>query len=301
MRAWVVGNTALDEYFSVPALPSAGESLRADLVQRCLGGKGANQAIVLARCGIDTTFLTVIGDDDDGRTLYDTLAAEPLKFTNLKAGVEVSDQSLICVNPSGENTILSTTAAARSIDAASAISAMAAAQASDWLVLQGNMSFDTTAALLRHARDLGLTCAFNPSPINTAFGELLPMSDCVFVNAVEARAFTGVEHREAVRHLLDSGVRCPVVTHGDKGVAYCYQDALHVQTSTPVCNVVDTTAAGDTLMATAIASAMHRQCVIDHQALRIASRAAAISVGRFGAYTALPTHDELMSIFEFDN
>src|SRR5690606_19761363 len=52
MRAYVIGNVTIDETIAVAALPEAGASILGTGQSRDLGGKGANQAVVMARCGL---------------------------------------------------------------------------------------------------------------------------------------------------------------------------------------------------------------------------------------------------------
>ena len=52
MRAFVIGNVALDEAVTVDDLPAFGASIHGKAGQTDLGGKGANQAIVLGRAGL---------------------------------------------------------------------------------------------------------------------------------------------------------------------------------------------------------------------------------------------------------
>ena len=55
MRAYVIGNVTIDETLAVNEMPQAGASIFGSQRSRDLGGKGANQAIVLGRCGLPTS------------------------------------------------------------------------------------------------------------------------------------------------------------------------------------------------------------------------------------------------------
>jgi ribokinase len=64
------------------------------------------------------------------------------------------------------------------------------------------------------------------------------------------------------------------------------------------CPVVDTTGAGDTFMATALASAALRGTALDRMAIEHASRASAVTVSRPGTQSAFPTAEELAAILD---
>jgi len=105
MRAYVIGNATIDESFALPALPLPGESTKAKAVDRCLGGKGANQAVILSRCGVDTTFITATADDPRGKEIRQLLYDEPLTTRFVHSDTAVSDQSILLSRPDGENAV----------------------------------------------------------------------------------------------------------------------------------------------------------------------------------------------------
>ncbi|MGB3408119.1 MAG: PfkB family carbohydrate kinase [Jannaschia sp.] len=63
MKVFVVGNIALDQTLAVDRIPFEGESVFGRHVSSDLGGKGTNQAIVLARCGVETVLVAGLGTD----------------------------------------------------------------------------------------------------------------------------------------------------------------------------------------------------------------------------------------------
>ena len=63
MKVFVVGNIAMDQTLAVDRMPIEGESIFGSKISSDLGGKGTNQAIVLARCGIPTILIAAIGTD----------------------------------------------------------------------------------------------------------------------------------------------------------------------------------------------------------------------------------------------
>ena len=77
-RAFVIGNVAIDEVFRMDRLPQSGESVLGGMRHVGLGGKGANQAIALARAGVDTMLVAAVGIDAHAELLRRRLATEPV-------------------------------------------------------------------------------------------------------------------------------------------------------------------------------------------------------------------------------
>ncbi len=289
MRAFVIGNVALDEAVTVADLPAFGSSIHGQAGQTDLGGKGANQAIVLGRSGLPCHFCAAVGEDSRAEDIRSRLATEGLETNLVTISGVASDFSIILRNPSGDNAVITTNAAASGLTPDAAGAALAGATTGDLLVLQGNLSAETTAAALRHARRVGMQIALNPSPLRPFFAALWSMVDIAFVNESEAATLGGTTA------LLDAGVRQVVLTLGPKGARLV---TVTGDTRVPAqpCAVVDTTGAGDCFMAAALASAALRGVALDPRALRHAAEAAAITVSRPGTGAAFPTRDELDAI-----
>lgn len=294
MHAYVLGNVTVDETISVAALPSAGASIHGRPMSNDLGGKGANQAVVMARCGQPTTFVSAIGEDARGRTIRERLAGEPVGARLIEVGGS-SDFSVVLTTPDGENAIVTTADAAGRLTLADALRALSGAEAGDLAVLQGNLGESVTRGLLEHARARGMATAFNPSPLRSFFTELWPLVDVVFLNRGEAWTLTGAEGETAAQRLVAAGVRRVVLTIGRDG-ALLVGPAGTVHVPPEPAQAIDTTGAGDAFMATALASAALRRTSVDRRAVGHAATAAAITVGRWGTCAAFPSGRELAAI-----
>jgi ribokinase len=295
MRAFVIGNIALDETYSISALPEAGASIFGEQASRSLGGKGCNQAIVLSRCGVETTLVAAVGMDDRAIAIGRALTRERLIPNLIPVDSPTSDISIILTTPDGENSIITTRSAAAALDENAALDALGDAVSGDLLVLQGNLSEETTLAILNAARSKGLNTAFNPSPLQPWFASVLPLVDIAVLNRIEAEVLTGENGAEAGAFLLRAGVGLVIVTLGGQGCVLVSNDSATEVPAAPAA-IVDTTGAGDCFTGVALASAMLRGVAVDVRALEDASRAAAITVGRRGTQDAFPSHEELMAI-----
>jgi ribokinase len=76
MDVAVVGQVARDLVLLVDELPEAGTSMRVRQRRETLGGRGANQAVSLARLGATVALVGVVGDDDFAARVLDWARAD---------------------------------------------------------------------------------------------------------------------------------------------------------------------------------------------------------------------------------
>ncbi|WP_405422869.1 PfkB family carbohydrate kinase [Pantoea stewartii] len=285
MRVYVAGNITVDETWSVTDIPAKGASVHGYHRSQDIGGKGANQAIVLSRCGIETVLLAATGHDSKGNWIRQQLIHEPVTLLPAQPVAALSDTSLILNSADGDNAIITSTAAAEALDIATLSHHLAGARPGDLLVQQGNFSPGKTHALFSLAKSLGLITVFNPSPVNAGFHACWPQVDIAVVNQHEAQQFA------------PGAVKTLVVTHGSAG-AWLIQGEQRTFCPAQVASAVDTTGAGDTFLAVMLASALLRGGEIDKLALTHASKAAALTVSRHGTRQAFPTAEELAALLQ---
>ena len=296
MRAYVVGNVAMDQTFEVDALPQEGQSILGTQRSSELGGKGANQAIVLARCGVPVTFIGGVGDDAQADKLRQRLTQEPLdaRFATLPG--LATDLSIVMAEPCGGNIIVTTVDCARALDVATVMPVLDEASPGDFMVLQGNLSPRVTEELFDVAHRKGLKVVFNPSPAEAAFQPLLARAAMVFVNEAEAQTYTGHSGEKAVRALLSMGSRTVVLTRGAQGALLGLPSGSIEEIAAHPCDVVDTTGAGDTFQSVVLAAVMLAGGPVSRRALEVAAKAAGITISRFGTVSALPSRQDLASL-----
>lgn len=292
----VLGNAVIDEAMTVDLWPAPGQTVIVGAPRRDLGGKGANQALMLARAGAPVRFVAPVGRDAEGDWIADTLRRAGLPQAELWRTGGTTDRSLIFVSREGENAIASTTEAARSIDAAAARDVVRGLAPGDVLVLQGNLTLSATRAALEAARSRGVRTVFNPSPIQAGFGDLLGLVDLLVLNESEAAALSGgAATADAAAALRDVGAGAVVLTLGARGAIFT-SEAGHGHLPALAVEVVDTTGAGDAFAGVLVAGVYQRGLGLE-AAIRAATAAAALTVQRQGTLAAFPSVDEVAAIW----
>lgn len=292
----VLGNATIDEAMAVEAWPAPGQTVVVGPPARDLGGKGANQALVLARSGAPVRFVAPIGRDAEGDWVTSRLSEAGLDTSSLIRVDAPTDRSLIFVARDGENAIASTVAAARSIDPAAARAVLAGLGAGDALLLQGNLTGEATVAALEEARARGVATVLNPSPMQPGFAAMLPLVDLLVLNESEGAQLGGSGEPETIAtDLAARSGGLVVLTLGARGAIVRGPD-FRAAVPARAVPVVDTTGAGDTFAGVLVGALWHRRLPIA-AAVAAASIAASLTVQRKGTLAAFPSRAEVDSIF----
>ncbi|MEM6711029.1 MAG: PfkB family carbohydrate kinase [Pseudomonadota bacterium] len=307
MRAYVIGNAVVDETYLVGSLPKEGESIHAVPRSRDVGGKGANQAVVLARAGVDVTLIAGLGEDARAETVRARLAKEPMDVRFVTVPGAATDMSVVMTTSIGGNAIITTNECAQTLDAPTIVPVLEEAVPGDVMVLQGNLSAATTIQLFDIADNRGMPVMFNPSPVQPAFADLLRRAAMVFVNEAEAAAFCIPARGSAGQSKARTG---PIIvtTMGERGAMFAghFEGAYEVSVPAKACPVIDSTGAGDTFQSAVLAALIRvgriSPLVVDNGLLRwagqVGAAAAATSISRHGTLSALPKTAELKALLD---
>ncbi len=291
----VIGNAAIDTILHIDRFPRPGETIVARELAEDLGGKGANQAIVIARCGVPVRLAAALGDDAAGVRIRRSLQAEDVATDSLAAFGGATDRCLIMVDAAGENMIVSLIDAARAFDPAADARLAESIAPGDWVLMQGNLRPAVTRAGLALARRRGAATALNPSPTYPAAEYDWSLVDLVVVNRGEAAELGGHEDPFAsARALRKMGAGGVALTLGEQGVVLVTADG-DVRSEAPAVAAVDTVGAGDVFCGALIAARAAGRTWSG--SLRIAVEAAAIAVTRRGVLASFPTRAEMAGLF----
>lgn len=296
MTILVIGNATVDLSFEVDCLPRPGETLLARSRMIDAGGKGLNQAIVAHRAGAGVAYVAAIGEDQEGEIVSRRLLDEEMDIAHLLRRKGATDQSIIYLDPKGENSIVSTAAMAASLGTLDAEAPLSALEPGDLLLMQGNLSQETTQGCLARARRQGARTLLNPAPIAFDYAGLWPLVDVAIVNEIEGRILAGVQSpSQAAPHLLALGAGAVIVTLGAAGALLVTREGVQ-PVPAPAVQVVDTAGAGDVFCGVLAASLHQGGRLAD--AVPAAVAAASLAVTRRGTSSAFPTAAELADLAE---
>lgn len=288
-RVCVAGNAALDLLLRVERLPLAGETALALRTSQDFGGKGANQAVMASRAGAVVQLFAALGNDADAGRVLAHLAREGIDTQYMERLACPTDLSIVTVDATGENTIVTRDDASASYAPSPAL-LVDATREGDWVVLQGNLDQHVTAALLRAAHVAGRHTLFNPGPVRFDCRPFLGSVDVLVVNRVEAAQLTQLDvPADAAKALVAGGARTVFVTLGAGGVLWCDSERLVHEPALPA-DAIDTVGAGDAFCGALVATLA--QGLTMAVALRRAQAAATLTVTRSGSQASFPTRAE---------
>ena len=293
MKALCFGSLNIDLTYQVPHFLQPGETLASLSLQTFPGGKGLNQAVALARGGLDTWIAGAIGAD--GRFLMDILEEAGVHTEQLMLLKETrTGEAIIQRTPDGENAILLYSGANHCISEDMLRRALEPFGEGDLLLIQNEIN--GVPDIIRAAHEKGMTVALNASPVTE---ELLNLPkgqiDILLVNETEAAQLLSMPAGADMEALL-AGMETAypeahvVVTAGAAGAWVLRHGHRHFQPAVPV-TAVDTTCAGDTFTGFYLGSIMRGETAAE--AARRAALAAALCVTRDGASPSIPTQAEL--------
>lgn len=305
--AFVVGSLNADLVLQVPLLPVAGETLLVTAVGRLVGGKGANQAIAMARLGVDVAMVGCIGDDADGAALRAGLTSAGVRTEGVVTSPDrPSGLAVITVDDAGRNCICVVQGANQDVSAIAVQESVRAARP-DVVITQLEIPEHVALAAMRAGREADSLTILNAAPAHPLVARMLEHVDVLVVNETEAAALAGSGSdagiafgtREAARiavRLLELGPRLVVVTLGADGCLAATIDGVS-WVAAMVAKVVDTTGAGDCFVA-ALATALVEGRAND-EAARFATAAAGIAVTRRGAQQGMPIRAEVDGAYAY--
>ena len=293
----VLGSTNTDMVITEKKIPVPGETVSGGKFLMNPGGKGANQAVAVARLSAKKgacVFLAKVGDDLFGRETAARLRKDGIVPRLVVDKKEPSGTALILVDAKGQNVISVALGANGTLSPKDVAPFRKDIKGAAALVMQLETPLETVAWAAKVAHDAGVPVILNPAPAQKLPKSLYPLVDWITPNETEAEILTGVKvvdatsAAKAVGVLKKRGVGHVVITMGSKG-AYC-GDCNKVYPCRKV-KAVDCVAAGDTFIgAFAVALAEGKTCA---EAIAFAQKASAISVTRPGAQSSVPYRKEL--------
>lgn len=305
----IVGSLNMDQVVYVERLPTLGETLLGTGSVRLIpGGKGANQAVTMARLGATVKMAGRVGSDSFGTCLLQALQADKVDHSLITIDEqEASGVAFIFLSPQGENAIVVAAGAnghvgKDPVQMAQILAALPGAQA---LVLQMEIPVETVQSLAAAGHQAGVPVMLNLAPVQALPLETLRQLEVLIVNETEACFLRDLlanarQPGSEIKHLSDAsrlalslhaqGITNVVITLGAEGAILASQGkTIHV--AAPHVNVVDTTAAGDCFAGALTVALTEGQEIT--RALRFAVFASALKVTKFGAQPGLPTRAEV--------
>ena len=296
----VIGSINTDMVARTPRFPAPGESIIGSVFRTEFGGKGANQAIALARLGAKVCMAGKVGDDLFGKKYLEHLIEEKVNVDCVAVETgETTGVADIWVADSGENSIISIPGANAKCDLDWLNAALERLSDCDIFLLQLEIPHETVGAALKKLREMGKTVILDPAPAVPLPAEWLACADYITPNETELEILTGDLPKNAtiearIRRLVGESNRMVIHKRGAEGAFIGTKDGVLPVSGFKV-KAVDTTAAGDTFNA-GLAAGLAMGKPIE-ECVRLANAAGALAVTALGAQGCMPTLEMIRERF----
>ena len=290
----VVGSINIDLVAGASRIPAPGETILGSTFDVFNGGKGANQAVAVAKLGAPVEMIAALGSDLFTERLLSGLQEAGVGTDAIQRVAGPCGVAQISRADSGENSIIVISGANRFVSAAYIDAHQDTIKQASMVLVQLETPMEAVLLLAEVARRDNIPLMLDPAPAVPLPEALLRHTTWLTPNETEAQILLGgllLQPAAAAEKLLATGVRNVALKLGSQGVFVAGKDcAPQLVPSFPV-KVVDTTAAGDCFNAAfAVALTRGQPPAV---AARYAAAAAAISVTRAGAQPSLPSAAEV--------
>ena len=285
----------------------------ADTFTRSLAGDSFNICVAAQRLGTSTGYVTRLGSDPFADYLLGTFQSEGIDTSGVRKVDGFNAVHFVALMPNGEREfVYYRSGSAPStlepgdldedyIGSAKVLHCSGVAQA---------ISVNARQTVLRAAqiaKERGVSVSYDPNyrhqlwgykDMRSAAAELLPYVDYFLPNVPDdSRALIDSDDpHEVVDHFRNMGVPVVAVTRGEQGAVIGSEDGIFEIPPYRPDGPIDTTAAGDAFNGGFIHGLLNGMSVPD--AGRLGTVTAGLKLRGRGAIAGMPTHSEVMTIFE---
>jgi ribokinase len=292
----VIGSSNTDMVIKTARFPRPGETILGGDFFMNQGGKGANQAVTVARLKGEVNFICKTGND-----LFREQSLNLFKEEGMNTEWILTDEekpsgiALIMVDEEGENSIVVASGANGNLTREDIDRVVHVLDRSEYVLLQLEIPLDTVEYVIRLASQKQKKVILNPAPAaelpETLFGNLYMVTP----NRIEAEHLSGMKIKDtrslenAAKRIHDRGVQHVIITLGEEGVLI--YNGQFERVPSEKTDPIDTTGAGDVFNGALCVALSEGESL--SQAVQFANKAAAISITKYGAIPSIPRRDEL--------
>ncbi len=282
----IVGSINTDMVFETDRAPVCGETVSGKSFSFAFGGKGANEAVAVARLGAKAVLFGAVGDDVFSAENIKNLKREKVDVQNVQtitncyggvAGITLTSGKNSIVVASGANAKYTASMLAKSKDELIKCEALGVQAEIDVKVIEKAIDIMHKA---------GKIVVFNPSPMQNFDAKLYEQSTYIVVNEIE---ISGMPDFVSVENELKKYPNKLILTQGDKGAYYFDGEKICNVPAVKIKKVVDTTGAGDTFLGAFLVAVSGGKNI--KEAIEFACKCASLKCAKLGAQSGMPTKE----------
>ena len=295
----VFGSINMDLVVYSDKQPTKGETILGNSFETFQGGKGANQAVAVAKLGLPVSLIGKVGNDVFGDELLENLNRETVDTSMIVRHEGPSGVAFIYVfEQTSENHIIVISGSNKEVKS-NQISDKELST-SDVLISQLEVPPSEIEDLFIRAKNSGTYRMLNAAPALEISKNLIRETDLLVMNESELENLSerSVDNEnidsiaEAIKVLNLKTTQSIAVTLGSKGV-YVYTNQKGDFIDGHKIEAVDTTGSGDCFIGALATHYLKSNDLLD--SVNFANKAAALSVTKRGASASMPTLEEVVN------
>ncbi|MFP3917518.1 ribokinase [Lysinibacillus telephonicus] len=286
----VIGSINMDIAIQTDIFPKQGETVLGNLFTTIPGGKGANQAVAVARLGSQVQMVGAVGKDSFGDELKSNLENENIVVDSVVRTSNSTGIANILLHDQ-DNRIIVVPGANFDVTKDLIDENMELIKKSSLIMLQLEIPVETIEYVLEICQQFEIPVLLNPAPAANFKREWIEKVTFLTPNETECLVMFGADYETVLKQYPNK----IIVTLGGDGAAY-HNGSEIVRIAGYKTTAIDTTGAGDTFNG-AFAHAITSGSSID-EAVYFANIAASLSVEKFGAQGGMPTLQEVNARLE---
>lgn len=297
LKSIVVGRVCYDINVIVDKLPQEGAVTEVFDKKGCGGGSGANMAFSLAKWGINTTFAGVLGNDVYGTRIRKEFDKVHIDMRYIEQAYENDTPlSVVIINKeTGLHTVYNLS------DKYVGLKKCDFDFTPDLILVDG---YDVMAAKNLLERFPNCLSVLDASIVTNSVADLMRKVKYAVLSREFAEGLTGTKiDLQDPKSLIDVYQKIAkkytrtefVITLGEKGALYCYNNQIKVSPSLKV-NTVDSYGSGSIFRA-AFSYSLAQGWDIE-KAVKFGCIAASLCTTEFGARDSIPTLENIMNVYE---
>ena len=300
----VVGSINTDLVSVTRKIPAVGETVIGNDFHIHPGGKGANQAVAVARLGYPVRLIGRLGNDGFGSQLRSHLESSGVDIAGVATSEGTSGVAIIVVSALGENSIVVTPGANSRVTPQDIDANIDSIRNAGIVLAQLEIPIDTVDHLAAVCFREGVPLILDPAPAADLPARLFDHVAWLTPNESEAAFYVGGAEPEASGHppdeiaskLLSMGSQGVVLKMGERGAFLASNQIPGVLIPAFRLRAVDTTAAGDAFNGGFATGLMLGKSPVE--SARFAAAVAGISVTRQGAQPSMPSMTEVEHLLQ---
>jgi len=291
----VIGIGALnyDVLYVVERIAGPGEEVGIIDINKAPGGSAANTIVALARLGVDTGFIGVLGNDNEGDIILNTFRKEGVDAV-IKRINGCTGAAIGFIDSKGERTLyiypgVNDELRINDIDMEFVANSKFVHMSSFVNRAQLEMLCEVATQLKESKSKL----SFSPGMLCSKYEladlcTIIERSEVVFLSENELESLvSGNNYEHRASKLLDIGASIVCVTLGERG-CYVVNTAAesYLVKAYPTADIVDTTGAGDAFAAGFLYGLLHSKSI--YECARAGNLLASYCIRRYGSRNGLP-------------